>query len=209
MLEAAGKNLVQGPLPGVAEGGVAQVVPQGGGFRQVLVQVQRPGHRPGQAADLQRVGQTGAVMVPLRLQKHLGLVLQAAEGLGVGDPVNIPLKAGADLALRLRLQAAFAVFRQNAIGPDDGMLGYFSLPAGTEHGVHLLPCYSMGQTKSNGRAILPPVTLIRPLLLFPFIFLKDFCLRPIPSSPSRPWPAAAGPSSPDAGRPASETGGGR
>ena len=41
------------------------------------------------------MGHAGAVVVPLRLQKDLGLVLEPPEGLGVDDPVDVPLEAGA------------------------------------------------------------------------------------------------------------------
>ena len=75
MPEAAGIYAVQGPLPGVAEGGVAQVVAQGDGLGQVLVEQQRSGYGAGDAGDLQCVGKAGAVVVALGLQKHLGLML--------------------------------------------------------------------------------------------------------------------------------------
>ena len=44
--EAAGEDLVQGALPRVAEGRVAQVVAERDGLRQVLVQAQGAGYRP-------------------------------------------------------------------------------------------------------------------------------------------------------------------
>ena len=74
---------------------------QGDGLRQVLIQSEGPGDGAGDAADLQGVGHAGAVVVPLGLKKHLGLVLEAAERLTVHDAVCVPLKAGADPALRL------------------------------------------------------------------------------------------------------------
>ena len=43
----------------------------------------------------QRVGHSGPVVVPLRLEEHLGLVLEPPERLAVDHSVNIPLKAGA------------------------------------------------------------------------------------------------------------------
>ena len=109
MLEAAGVNFVQGPLACVTKGRVAQVMAQGYGLSQILVKAQGPCHRAGKAADLKSVGQAGAVMVPLRLEENLSLVLKAAEGLAVGNAVNVTLKAGAYAALLLRLQSAPAV----------------------------------------------------------------------------------------------------
>ena len=91
MLEATLVDLVQGPLPGVAEGRVAQIVAQADGLRQILVQPEGPRHGARQTGDLQGVGQAGAVVVSLRLEKDLGLVLETAKGLGVGAAVDIPL----------------------------------------------------------------------------------------------------------------------
>jgi hypothetical protein len=47
------------------------------------------------------MGQTGTIVVSLRLEENLGFVLQTPEGLAVGDPVHIALKAGSDLAFLL------------------------------------------------------------------------------------------------------------
>ena len=66
VLEAAGRELIQRPFSGVAEGGVAKVVGEADGLGQVLVEPQRPGDGAGDLADLQRVGEPGAVVVPLR-----------------------------------------------------------------------------------------------------------------------------------------------
>ena len=64
--EPCGERLVQRPLPCVAKGGVPQVVSQGDGLGQVFVEPQAPGDGAGDLGDLQRVGQTGAVVVALR-----------------------------------------------------------------------------------------------------------------------------------------------
>jgi hypothetical protein len=75
VLEAAGIYVVQGALPGVAEGRVADIVAQGRGLGKVFVELQGSGYGPRQTRHLQRVGQAGAVMVALRLKEDLGLVL--------------------------------------------------------------------------------------------------------------------------------------
>ena len=159
MLEAALVDLVQRPLSGVAEGRVPQIVPQGDGLRQILVEPQGPGHRPRKPRHLQGVGQAGAVVIPLRLEEDLGLVLEAAKGLGVGDPVNIPLEAGANVALRFRVQPTPAVLGEHAVGPDHQMLQLFSFLAGKRHSLtshfRLLPLYD---GKNN----------------FPFLFPTNF-----------------------------------
>ena len=100
--KAAGHQLVKGPLTGMSERGVPQIVSQGDGLGQVLVEGKRPGNGSGDSGDLQGVGHSGAVVVALGLEKDLGLMLQPPEGLGVHDPIHIPLKAGADGALLLR-----------------------------------------------------------------------------------------------------------
>ena len=139
MLEAAGVDGVERPLPRVAEGRVAQIVAQADGLRQVLVEPQGAGHGPGQARHLQGVGQPGAVVIPLWPEENLGFMFETAEGLGVGDAVHIPLEAGADLALRLRDAPPAGILRQHAAGPDDKMLELFSLLTGTGHFFHSFP----------------------------------------------------------------------
>ncbi len=98
MLKAVRHQLVQNTLPGVTEGGVAQVVAEGHGFGQVLVEPQGTGDGSGDAHDLQGVGHSGTVVVALGLEEDLSLVLQAAKGLGVDNAVHVPLEAGADVA---------------------------------------------------------------------------------------------------------------
>ena len=65
--EAALHHPAEGPLPGVAEGGVAQIVAQRRRLGEILVEPQGPGHGPGDAGHLQRVGHAGAVVIPFGL----------------------------------------------------------------------------------------------------------------------------------------------
>ena len=94
----SGDQAVQHPLADVAEGGVPQVVAQGDGLGQVLVEAQGAGDGPGHLLHLQGVGEPGPVVVAQRRHEHLGLVLEPAKGLAMEDPVPIPHEAGADLA---------------------------------------------------------------------------------------------------------------
>ena len=64
-------------------------------FGERLVQAQRGGHRPADLGHLQRMGETGNKVVTVRVDEHLGLVLEPPEGLGVEDPVPVPLESGA------------------------------------------------------------------------------------------------------------------
>ena len=66
MGKAARAQPVQRPLPRVAEGRVPQIMAQGDGLGQILVQAQGAGYRAGDLGDFQRVGQAGAVVVALR-----------------------------------------------------------------------------------------------------------------------------------------------
>ena len=106
VLEAAGaqsrEHLVDDPLPGMAERGVPQVVPQGDGLGQVLVEPERPRDRAGDAGHLQRVRQPGAVVVALRGDEDLGLVLEPPERLAVHDAVAVALVGRAERARLLR-----------------------------------------------------------------------------------------------------------
>ena len=84
---------------GVTEGGMTQIMAHGDCFRQVFIQAQRPGDGARDAGDFKGMGHAGAVMIALRLQKHLSLVHQTAESLAVDNAVNIPLIAGTHVLL--------------------------------------------------------------------------------------------------------------
>ena len=102
VLEAAGRELIQRPLSGVAEGGVAKVVGEADGLGQVLIEPQRPGDGAGDLGDFQRVGQAGAVEVALRREEDLRFLLEPPERLAVEHPVTVPLEHRADGVLFLR-----------------------------------------------------------------------------------------------------------
>ena len=86
----------------MSEGRMSQVVAQGDGLRQRLVEPQGLGDGPGDLGDLQRVGQARPVVIPLRGQEDLCLMLEPAECLAVQDPVSVPLVLRADGAELLR-----------------------------------------------------------------------------------------------------------
>ena len=69
---------------------------QANGFRQVLVQVQRPGDGPRNLGNLKGVGEPGNEVVAQGSSEHLGLVLEPAEGLGVDDAVAVALVLGSN-----------------------------------------------------------------------------------------------------------------
>ena len=88
-------------LAQMAERRVPQVVSERDGLGQVLVQAERAGDGAGDVRDVERVRQPDPVVVALRRQEHLGLVLQPAERLGVGDAIAVALEDRADRVLRL------------------------------------------------------------------------------------------------------------
>ena len=99
MLKPSWHQLVQHRLPRVAKGSVAQVVAQSDGFCEILVKPQTPSDGAGDLADLQGMGQAGAVMIPHRGKEHLGLMLEPAEGFTVDNPIPIPHERGPHRAI--------------------------------------------------------------------------------------------------------------
>ena len=90
----------------MAERRMAEVVRQRQRFREVLVEPELPGQRAGDLRHFERMGQPGAIMVALVEHEDLGLVLEAAKGGGMDDPVAIAPKRAAGLARRLGITAA-------------------------------------------------------------------------------------------------------
>ena len=65
MAEAFRQQVVQRALPDLPVRGMAQIVPEGDGLGQVLIQAEGTGERAGDLGNLEGVGQPGAVVVPL------------------------------------------------------------------------------------------------------------------------------------------------
>ena len=106
--EAAGHEPIDDALPGVTERRMAEVVAEGDGFRQFLVQPQHLGDAAGDLRHLERVRQPRAVVIAGRREEDLGLVLEPPEGLGVNDAVAIALKHRPDGIGRLGAETAAA-----------------------------------------------------------------------------------------------------
>jgi hypothetical protein len=66
MHKTSGNNLVQDLFPGMAEGRMAQIMPQGNGLSQVFVETQGPGYGAGNLRDFQSMSEAGPVMIPGR-----------------------------------------------------------------------------------------------------------------------------------------------
>ena len=164
----------QRPLPGVAEGGVPQVVGQRRRLGEILVQPQPPGHGTGDAGHLQGVGHTGAVMVPLGLQKHLGLVLQPPEGFAVYHPVHVPLKAGTHGTGRDFRRPALGIDGQ--AGPGRQGLAFQRLGAFPNGVLHTASLLLLSQ-RHNCCLLLIPHPSEKPFFIFK-IFCIFFFFRP-------------------------------
>lgn len=102
----AGVDRVERALSGVAEGCVAEVVPRLMASVRSSLSSSAPGNRARETRDLERVRQARAVVVALGAQKHLRLVLEAAERFRVRDAVDVALKARAHLTRRLPVSDA-------------------------------------------------------------------------------------------------------
>ena len=90
---------------------MAEVVAEPDRLDEILVQAQRPGDAARDAGGLERVGETGAVVVAGRVDEDLGLVHEAAEGLRMDDPVAVALERRAQAAWAFLLRAPMGLVR--------------------------------------------------------------------------------------------------
>ena len=85
---------------------VAEIVRERQGLRQILVQAQHARYGTRDLRDLETVRQARAEVIAFMGDENLGLVLQAAEGGGMDDPVAVALEGAAGRAFGLRIKAA-------------------------------------------------------------------------------------------------------
>ena len=93
---------VQHMLAAVSERGMAEIMAEGDGLDEVLVQAKCLAEGTGNLADLQGVREARTVVVSLRCDEDLRFMLEAAEGLTVDDTVTITLEARAYVVRLLR-----------------------------------------------------------------------------------------------------------
>ena len=86
--------LVEGAFAGVAEGRVADVVDQGEGLGEVLVEAEGGGGGTGYLGDLHGVGEAAAEVVGGAAGEDLGLAGEAAKGPGLDDALAVALEGG-------------------------------------------------------------------------------------------------------------------
>jgi hypothetical protein len=92
MAESSYEKIIQCLFAGVPEGSVPDVMPQGYGFGQVLIEPQRFSDGTGNLRNLQCMGQPRSVVIAIRREKHLGFVLEPPEGFAVDNPVPVALE---------------------------------------------------------------------------------------------------------------------
>ena len=84
-------SFVQGILPGMAKGGVAQVMGQGDGLDQIFIQPQGACDGAAELRHLQRMREPGAKQIALMVQKNLGFVNQATKSRAVDNAITVAL----------------------------------------------------------------------------------------------------------------------
>ena len=105
---AGAHEAVEFGLAGMAERGVPEVVGQGDGLREVLIEGEGAGDGAGDGCDLDGMGETGTEVIGGAAEEDLGLVLEAAERAGMDDAGPVALILGAEGVRR------FAVFATGA-----------------------------------------------------------------------------------------------
>ena len=82
----------------------------------ILIKAERAGNRAGHLADFERMGQPVAIVAPLVLQEHLGLMLQAPKGGGMHNAVAVALEFGAGRAGASAIEAAARLLGIGSVG---------------------------------------------------------------------------------------------
>jgi hypothetical protein len=80
---------------------VPEVVRQGDGLDQILVQAQAVCHRATELGHLQGMGQAGPEQIAFVVEEDLGLVNQPAKRRAVDDPIPVALKRSSRRRWRL------------------------------------------------------------------------------------------------------------
>src|SRR5690606_34930747 len=92
-------------LPRVAEWRMSEIMDQRNGFCEILIATKGTRQRSRNLCNLDRVSEARAIMVPLMGDKHLGLVLQSAEGSGMDYPISVPLEGRTGAAFLFGIKA--------------------------------------------------------------------------------------------------------
>ena len=126
--------MVKLTLASMAKRGVAKIMGQCEGLCEILVQPKSPGDGAGHLGNLNRVCQPCAVVIALMIEELLWLVIQAAEGCGMDDPVPVALKRSAPVGLVFRYQPApglggdFGIWHQLSAHRPSGLTSSIPVP---------------------------------------------------------------------------------
>ena len=99
------ERLVEGPLAGMAEGGMADVVGEGEGFGEVFIEAKGTGDGARDLRDFHGVSEAAAEMIGAAMGEDLGFACETAKGAGVDDAAAIALKRGTVGMIGLRVCA--------------------------------------------------------------------------------------------------------
>ena len=104
VVEAAvvGHAGVERVLSRMAEGRVSEIVAEGDGLREIVVEPERPGESAGDLGHLDRMGESRSEMIALVIDEDLRLVGETPEGRRMDDPVPVALEFGAGRRSGLR-----------------------------------------------------------------------------------------------------------
>ena len=140
----------QSPLPRMAEGRVAEVVPQCYGLGEIDVERKRAGDGARHLCDLERVREPRTVVVTLWCQEHLRLVREPAEALAVHDAVAVPLEAGAQAIGLLGTIASHRGVGEGRLCAERLVL--LAFPHLACHGIHGAPFMDASPNDKRGKA---------------------------------------------------------
>ena len=101
------------------EGGVPEVVPERDGLRKIFVEGEAPCGGTGDLRNVERVRETGHVVVAVGRVKDLRLIFETQERLGIDDPVAVPLKVGAHGARSFLSRSAAGLLGLLRIGREE------------------------------------------------------------------------------------------
>ena len=128
VVEPRGAEVVEHPLPHMPEGSVAEVVPQGDGLRQILIEGEAAGDGAGDLGDIEGVREPRHVVVPVGREKDLRLILEAQERFGIDNSIPVPLEIGAHGTRPLLPKPPPRVFGELGVGREEGtffLIGLF------------------------------------------------------------------------------------
>src|SRR6185503_14620212 len=127
-------ELVQGFLPLVAEGRMAEVVGQRDGLREILVQLEGAGNIAGDRRDFHRVREAGPEVIAGAVEEHLRLVFEAPKRPRVDDAVTVALVLGPQLRRRFLVLPPAAFGTELGVRGEKMMLTLLEFRAGAGHG---------------------------------------------------------------------------